>query len=91
MLPTLMSFLSSVIGAICIGFTEFDFIRVYGFRPLMIVMFVTYFHGCWWLPVCLSYFNWDVLKLGKKVPATSEHGLTTKNSDDSGEAQSDTE
>jgi len=65
MLPTFMSFISSTIGVVCLAFTEFDFNKVFFFRPLIICMCVTYFYGVWWLPVLLSYLDWDFLKLGK--------------------------
>lgn len=64
MLPTFMSFVSSTIGVACLAFTEFEFNEVFFFRPLMIVMFVTYFYGCWWLPVCLTLLDFDQVKLG---------------------------
>jgi len=65
MLPTFMSFVSSTIGVACLGFTEFEFTQVFFFRPLIIVMFVTYFYGCWWLPALLTLLDFEVLKLGK--------------------------
>ena len=65
MLPTFMSFVSSTIGVVCLAFTDFEFNRVFFFRPLMIVMFVSYWFGCWFLPVLLTYLDFDVLKLGK--------------------------
>jgi hypothetical protein len=34
----------------------------------MIVMFTTYFFGCWWLPVVLVLIDIDLVKLGKAVP-----------------------
>merc|ERR1711971_635448 len=43
MLPTFLSFISSTIGVVCLAFTEFEFNSTYFFRPLIIVMFVTYF------------------------------------------------
>lgn len=49
MLPTFMSFVSSTIGVMCLALTEFAFIDVFFFRPLIIVMFVSYFFGCWFL------------------------------------------
>jgi hypothetical protein len=63
-LPTFMSFVSSTIGVACLAFTDFEFNRVYFFRPLIIVMFVTYFYGCWWLPVFLTLLDFDQVKLG---------------------------
>ena len=65
MLPTFMSFGSSVIGVICLAFTEFEFSFTFFFKPLIILMFVTYFYGCWWLPVVLTLVNWDIVKFGK--------------------------
>lgn len=67
-LPTFMSFVSSTIGVCCLAFTEFNFTRRYFFRPLIIVMFVTYFYGCFFLPVFLSSMNFDFMKLGKAEP-----------------------
>jgi hypothetical protein len=63
-LPTFMSFVSSTIGVACLAFTDFEFNHVFFFRPLIIVMFVTYFYGCWWLPVCLVLLDFDQVKLG---------------------------
>jgi predicted RND superfamily exporter protein len=57
MLPTFMSFLSSLIGVACLAFTEFEFNEVFFFRPLILVMPVTYFFGCWFLPVMVSLFS----------------------------------
>jgi len=45
-LPTFMSFVSSTIGVACLAGTEFEFTQVFYFRPLIIVMFITYFFGC---------------------------------------------
>jgi len=66
MLPTFMSFVSSLIGVICLAFTEFEFCDTFFFKPLIIVMFATYFFGCWWLPALLTLLNFDVVKLGKQ-------------------------
>ena len=63
-LPTFMSFVSSTIGVICLAFTKFTFTQRFFFRPLVIVMFVTYFFGCYFLPVLLSLLEFDFLKLG---------------------------
>lgn len=67
-LPTFMSFVSSTIGVACLAFTNFKFNRVYFFRPLIIVMFVTYFLGCFFLPVLFSVLDLEILKLGKERP-----------------------
>uniref|UniRef100_A0A6V2M2U5 SSD domain-containing protein n=1 Tax=Ditylum brightwellii TaxID=49249 RepID=A0A6V2M2U5_9STRA len=65
-LPTFMSFISSTIGVVCLAFTDFEFNRVFFFRPLLIVMFVTYFYGCYSLPVLLSTLNARFLRLGQQ-------------------------
>ena len=72
MLPTFMSFISSTIGVVCLAFTEFEFTQVYFFRPLIIVMPVTYFFGCWWLPVFLTILDFDFVKFGETGEAESE-------------------
>jgi hypothetical protein len=64
MLPTFMSFASSTIGVACLAGTDFEFNEVFFFRPLIIVMFVTYFYGCWWLPALLTLVDFDAVKLG---------------------------
>lgn len=63
-LPTFMAFASSTIGVACLAFTDFEFNQVFFFRPLITVMFVTYFFGCWWLPVFLVVLDFDVVKFG---------------------------
>jgi hypothetical protein len=68
MLPTFMSFASSTIGVVCLAFSEFEFNRVFFFKPLIIVMFVCYLYGCWFLPVLLSHMDFDMVKLGKPAP-----------------------
>lgn len=73
-LPTFMSFVSSLIGVICLAFTEFDFNFTFFFKPLVIVMFSTYFYGCWWLPAMLTLLNWDVVQLGKCGTGVFENG-----------------
>jgi len=65
MLPTFMSFVSSLIGVACLAFTEFEFNEVFFFRPLLLVVTITYFFGCWVLPVMLCYINFDSLRMGK--------------------------
>jgi hypothetical protein len=70
MLPTFLSFISSTIGVVCLAFTNFEFNLVYFFRPLMIVMFASYWFGCWSLPALLIYIDWDVVKLGKPQTTT---------------------
>lgn len=74
MLPTFMSFISSTIGVACLAFTEFEFTQVFYFRPLIIVMFVTYYIGCWWLPAFLTLLDFEFLKLGSE----SDHDLVAE-------------
>lgn len=87
-LPTFMSFVSSAIGVLCLKFTAFDFNETYFFSksprssssppntftgPLIIVMLVTYFFGCWWLPSVLVLIEADVVRLGSQTaPASKE-------------------
>merc|ERR1712025_462889 len=66
-IPTFMSFVSSTIGVVCPGFTKFEFNTVFFFRPLLIVMFITYFCGCYVSPVFLTLMDFDILKLGDSV------------------------
>ena len=73
MLPTFMSFGSSLIGVICLAFTQFEFSFTFFFKPLIILMFVTYFYGCWWLPAVLTLVNWDIVKFGKCGALDSSH------------------
>ena len=49
---------------------EFEFNTVYFFIPLIIVMQVTFFFGCWFLPVILTLLNLQSLKFGS--PAAEE-------------------
>ena len=35
-------------------------------------MFLSYFFGCWWLPVCLSLLDFDFVKLGEESVASPE-------------------
>ncbi|CAB9518817.1 Protein patched homolog 1 [Seminavis robusta] len=63
-LPTFMSFMSSCIGVATLSQTEFSFTQVFYFRPLIIVMPVTYYFGCWWLPAFLSILDFEFVKLG---------------------------
>ena len=69
-LPTFMSFASSTIGVACLAFTEFEFNVVFFFRPLMITMLVTYFFGCCWLPVFLTFLDFDSVRFGGKSEVT---------------------
>lgn len=76
MLPTFMSFVSSTIGTVCLAFTEFEFNHKFFFRPLIIVMFVSYWYGCWFLPCALTYMDFDFMKLGPDTD--NEIGAQTK-------------
>jgi len=63
-LPLTLSFISSTIGVVCLAFTEFAFNERFFFRPLMVVMLVTYFFGTYFLPVVLRFLDVDFLKVG---------------------------
>jgi hypothetical protein len=63
-MPTFMAFATSTLGVISLAFTDFDFNTRFFLRPLLITMFVTYFFGCYWLPVFLTWFDFDFMKLG---------------------------
>jgi predicted RND superfamily exporter protein len=73
MLPTVMSFGASLIGVICLAFTKFEFNFTFFFKPLIILMFVTYFYGCWWLPAMLTLVNWDIVKFGLRGAVNSSN------------------
>jgi hypothetical protein len=73
MLPTFMSWVSSTIGVVCLAFTDFEFNQVFFFRPLLIVMMVTYFVGCYSLPAFLTYLDFEVCRLGKTSPEASTY------------------
>jgi hypothetical protein len=73
MLPTFMSWVSSTIGVVCLAFTDFDFNEIFFFRPLLIVMMVTYFIGCYSLPAFLTYLDFDVCRLGKTSAEASTY------------------
>ena len=80
MLPTFMSFFSSLIGVICLAFTKFEFNFTFFFQPLIILMFVTYFYGCWWLPAVLTLVNWDIVKFGQNGAMDSPPHFSEKDS-----------
>merc|ERR1712038_1953478 len=63
-MPLTLSFLSSLAGVSCLAFTDFKFNEVFFFRPLMIVMMVTYYIGTWFLPIVLTVLDFDWLKVG---------------------------
>ena len=83
-LPLTLSFLSSTIGIICLRFTSFKFNQVYFFRPLIIVMLVTYFVGAFFLPVCLTKMNFDALKVGQRGEENEKIGDVDKFRDNHG-------
>jgi|BART01.1.fsa_nt_gi predicted RND superfamily exporter protein len=62
--PLTLSFLSSSTGVACLSFTDFDFNERFFFRPLMVVMVVTYFIGAFFLPILLTKLDFEVLKVG---------------------------
>ena len=72
--PTFMSFVSSTIGVACLAFTIFEFTKTFFFRPLIIVMPVTYFFGVWWLPAVLSLLDFDLVRLGNEPAGSPRNG-----------------
>merc|ERR1712066_770465 len=80
-IPTFMSFVSSTIGVVCLGFTKFEFNTVFFFRPLLIVMFITYFCGCYVLPLLLSLMDFDSLKLGEKEVSNNNEEVSKDEED----------
>merc|ERR1719330_279869 len=70
-MPLTLSFLSSLAGVACLALTDFKFNEVFFFRPLMIVMVVTYYIGTWYLPIVLTMLNFDCLKVGKITKSIS--------------------
>jgi hypothetical protein len=91
MLPTFMSWVSSTIGVVCLAFTDFEFNQVFFFRPLLIVMMVTYFIGCYSLPVLLTYIDLEVCRLGKTSPEVSMYltkSFAVRNAKDAGKGMS---
>jgi len=76
--PLTLSFLSSVAGVCCLAFTQYKFNEVYFFRPLMIVLFVTYFVGVWLLPVILTKLDCDFLKVGSTAKPETGDNMSKK-------------
>ena len=64
--PLTLSFLSSAIGVLCLAFTKFSFNERFFFRPLIVVMGVTFFIGTFFLPIILTKLDFEVLKVGHK-------------------------
>jgi hypothetical protein len=63
-LPTLLAFISSSVGILCMAGSDMDFIKTYFFLPLMVVMVVTYFFGVFQLPALLCLFQGKLLVVG---------------------------
>jgi len=66
-LPTMLAFVSSFVGILCMAFTDVKFIVVYFFVPLILVVCITFFYGAFFLPVILCHMKCDFFNLG--VPA----------------------
>merc|ERR1712157_256283 len=78
-LPTFMAFVSSAIGVTCLAFTAFEFNDRYFFRPLITMVLITYFLGCFSLPVFLTLLDGvDVLHFGSTVTTEEEEKVTPK-------------
>merc|ERR1711957_1068550 len=87
--PLTLSFLSSVAGVCCLAFTQYKFNEVFFFRPLMIVLFVTYFVGTWLLPVILTKLDCDFLKVGSTAKPEIVENMSTKDGKQENDDQSD--
>jgi len=87
--PLTLSFLSSVAGVCCLAFTKYKFNEVFFFRPLMIVLFVTYFVGTWLLPVILTKLDCDFLKVGSTAKPEIVENMSTKDGKQENDDQSD--
>ena len=61
--PLTLSFLSSTAGVACLAFTDFEFNERFFFRPLMVVMVMTYIIGAFFLPILLTKLDFDFLRL----------------------------
>ena len=61
-MPTLLSWVSSLVGIVMLVASDFGFVRNYVFKPLLCCILVTYFYGCFTLPVLLQF-------LGSLLPA----------------------
>jgi len=55
--PTAMSFFSSAISVVPLGFSGFRFVTRFFFYPLLFVVVVTYWYGAVALPLILSFLN----------------------------------
>lgn len=66
-LPMFMAYVSSTVGVVCLAFTEFEFNSQYFFIPLFTVMQVTFFFGCQFLPVLLTFLDLEALKVGSSA------------------------
>ena len=91
MLPTFMSWISSTIGVVCMAFTQFQFTEVFFFRPLIIVMMVTYFVGCYALPALLTYINHPICCFGKeRAVSTTTNTNTVEDADQQDKTEGNT-
>jgi hypothetical protein len=56
-IPTTMAFLASTVGILFLLGSDFTFVRMYFFTPLITVLFVTYFFGVFSLPVLFVHLG----------------------------------
>lgn len=70
--PTLMAFISSAVGIFMLAASTFVFVQVYFFYPLLIVLFVTYFHGVFTLPAMLQLIDHESMRLHPQTKSQAE-------------------
>eukprot|EP00933_Yihiella_yeosuensis_P057651 TRINITY_DN5761_c0_g1_i4.p1 TRINITY_DN5761_c0_g1~~TRINITY_DN5761_c0_g1_i4.p1 ORF type:complete len:1207 (-),score=263.33 TRINITY_DN5761_c0_g1_i4:401-4021(-) len=80
-LPTFMGSSASIAGILCMGFAKAQFVLKYFFAPLLVVMFVTYFYGCVFLPTILHYLGskWIRMPLKSDVVQPKEQEQESRN------------
>lgn len=74
-LPTLLAFLSSLIGILLLLCSDFGFVTNYVFKPLVVCIVVTYLFGVWTLPVvlqCLHCVLPQLAPLAETEPAAAD-------------------
>jgi len=79
-LPTLLAFLSTLIGIMLLVASDFGFVTNYVFKPLIVCIVVTYLYGVWTLPVLLQCLDFMIPQLvaadGKKEEEPKKEEMT---------------
>jgi len=78
--PTFLAFVTSAIGVGMMGLSEFEFVKMYFFGPLMIAVLATYFYGIFAMPALLCFLGC--------LPALGQNGVI-ENGEDEGLGSSD--